>query len=163
MCVASCGDDAVPIDETNGGESESESESETECTLLEMTKVDHIAFDGDGCNAGPSESTVLTTQAEVDAHADAFCGSCSQQNCPEAPELSEDSMIVYAWTSTPTSPAQMEILSVEACGDTIFVTARAIHGCELAFSSGWDAVEIPASATPVEFDIELVRSPDCDE
>jgi hypothetical protein len=149
------------------GDSTSETGPEPDCIPLAMTPVDHIAFDGEGCNGAPSESMVLMTQAEVDAHTDAFCQSCCEsctpsQGCSKAPHLAMDSMIIYTFGGTPTGEANMEILSVEDCGESIVVNAFETTGCELAFSSAWNSVAVAALAKPVEFNIELAPPP-CDE
>ena len=65
-------------------------------------------------------------------------------------------MMVYAFTGTPSSPADMEILSVEDCGDSVVVTALATSGHELALGTAWSTVTTPALAKPVEFEIDLV-------
>jgi hypothetical protein len=177
FCVAGCAGEAPPVDDAIGGtedstsvsdpEPEPEPEPEPVCVPLAMTQIEHVAFDGDGCSDAPSESMLLTTQDEVDAHTDAYCQSCcefcSPQVCPKPPKLAADTMIIYAYAPTPHAPADAEILAVEECGDAIKVSVVATAGCETAFNRAWDAVVVPTLNKPVEFDIELVSDPSCNE
>jgi hypothetical protein len=144
---------------STGREPEAGSDSDVTdgCVPIEAARVAHDAFYGRGCFGALQENVVLTSQEEVDAHTAAFCDACpawSSDDCPDAPELPPDSMIIYAWTSTTSHPAHLEIHAVQDCGDTLVVDALATAGLAQAVDRAWDSVTVPASDKPVAFDID---------
>jgi hypothetical protein len=94
-----------------------------------------------------------------------YCEACwwQQQPCPKSPTLRKDTAILYAYTGTLAAPADLEIVSVEDCGETIVVEGQATTGCQLALDRAWDAVLVPAFDKPIEFRISGINDlpPEC--
>jgi hypothetical protein len=154
-------------------ESDAEAEAETgadtdssgvdgECHPIETERVNHAAFYGAGCMA-PHESTMLTTQDEVDAHTSSFCDECWwDDDCNKAPKLKKDTAILYTYAATPMGPAHLEITSVEECGESIVVKGFATMGCQLAYDRAWDSVAVPVLDKPIVVEVENPFPEECE-